>query len=159
MLPVYPISRAKSRLLLHRIKNDWFSLYALCISNDEATAQRAREKLTESLTSIAPALSSKSFETEVVSIMRIKCRRALKQTGATRLVVGGGVSANERLRLGLSDLMSELNGDVYYSSLEYCTDNAAMIAYAGCQRLLANQSDSLAAEVRPRWPLSELTTL
>jgi N6-L-threonylcarbamoyladenine synthase len=100
-----------------------------------------------------------AFERAVVDTMRIKCRRALKQTGATRLVVGGGVSANERLRSGLSDLMSELNGDVYYSSLEFCTDNAAMIAYAGCQRLLAKQSDDLAAVVRPRWPLSELTTL
>ena len=61
LLPVYPIARAKARLLLRRIKNDWFSLYELCISNDEATAQRAREELTESLTSIAPVFSSKAF--------------------------------------------------------------------------------------------------
>ena len=99
---------------------------------------------------------ARAFEDAVVDTLTIKCRRALEQTGQTRLVVAGGVSANKALRNKLAELMQARQGTVFYPSLEFCTDNAAMIAYAGCQRLLAGQHDSLQIQVRPRWPMSEV---
>lgn len=100
---------------------------------------------------------ARAFEDAVVDTLYIKCRRALEQTGLTCLVVAGGVSANTALRTKLAVLMQARQGTVFYPSLEFCTDNAAMIAYAGCQRLLAGQRDSLQLRVQPRWPISELS--
>jgi len=85
-----------------------------------------------------------------------KCERALKQTGMKRLVMAGGVSANLRLRAMLQDLATRRRSQVYYPSAAFCTDNGAMIAFAGCQRLLAGQGENLAVSVRPRWPMVEL---
>ncbi|WP_394199975.1 tRNA (adenosine(37)-N6)-threonylcarbamoyltransferase complex transferase subunit TsaD [Shewanella waksmanii] len=99
---------------------------------------------------------ARAFEEAVVDTLAIKCKRALKQTGYKRLVIAGGVSANQRLRSSLADMMQELNGQVYYPRGEFCTDNGAMIAYAGMQRLKAGQIEDLAVKGQPRWPLDTL---
>jgi N6-L-threonylcarbamoyladenine synthase len=75
------------------------------------------------------------------------------------LVISGGVSANTRLRAELAILAKEEKGQLYYPHLKYCTDNGAMIAYAGCQRLLAGQRDDLGIYARPRWNLESLPAL
>lgn len=100
-----------------------------------------------------------AFECAVVDTLAIKCKRALKETGLKRLVMAGGVSANRRLRAQLAEMMTELKGEVFYPRLEYCTDNGAMIAYAGLQRLKAGQTVGLSIEVKPRWSLEDLPSL
>ena len=97
-----------------------------------------------------------AFEEAVVDTLLIKCRRALKQTGMKRLVIAGGVSANTHLRDKMAALMKQLNGEVFYPSLAFCTDNGAMIAYAGMQRLKAGQHTPLSASAKPRWALDTL---
>ncbi|WP_338592016.1 tRNA (adenosine(37)-N6)-threonylcarbamoyltransferase complex transferase subunit TsaD [Shewanella khirikhana] len=99
---------------------------------------------------------ARAFEEAVVDTLSIKCRRALEQTGYKRLVIAGGVSANVRLRAGLAELMEKVGGKVYYPRGEFCTDNGAMIAYAGLQRLKAGQVEDLAVKGQPRWPLDSL---
>lgn len=96
-----------------------------------------------------------AFQRAVVETLAIKCQRAMKKTSFQRLVVAGGVSANQLLREKLTDLMDKLGGQVYYPSIEFCTDNAAMIAYAGCQRLLAGQDNQGKVTVKPRCALTE----
>ncbi|PKM22952.1 MAG: tRNA (adenosine(37)-N6)-threonylcarbamoyltransferase complex transferase subunit TsaD, partial [Gammaproteobacteria bacterium HGW-Gammaproteobacteria-14] len=94
----------------------------------------------------------------VVETLVIKCRRAMEQTGQKTLVMAGGVSANKRLRARLSEALGEKNVRVFYPRQEYCTDNGAMIAFAGALRLAAGErAESLAISVRPRWPLVELS--
>lgn len=97
-----------------------------------------------------------AFQTAVVETLVIKCRRALEQTGLNRLVIAGGVSANKSLREALQTMMQKNKGEVYYPRLEFCTDNGAMIAYAGMQRLKAGQHEELSAKAKPRWPLESL---
>lgn len=97
-----------------------------------------------------------AFEQAVVDTLTIKCRRALEQEGLQRLVIAGGVSANTALRQSLEQMLTELNGEVFYARPRFCTDNGAMIAYAGCQRLLAGQHENLAISARARWPMMEL---
>ena len=97
-----------------------------------------------------------SFEAAIVDTLVRKCERALKQTGLKRLVMAGGVSANLRLRSMLQDLVKRRRAEVFYPSPVFCTDNGAMIAFAGCQRLLAGQGENLAVSVRPRWPMVDL---
>lgn len=99
---------------------------------------------------------ARAFEDALVDTLLIKSRRALEQTGFNRLVIAGGVSANKTLRGKLTQLMAERKGQVYYPRLEFCTDNGAMIAYAGMIHLKASQFADLAIEVKPRWPLNEL---
>jgi N6-L-threonylcarbamoyladenine synthase len=97
-----------------------------------------------------------AFEEAAVATLTIKCERALRETKHTRLVVAGGVSANIHLRETL-DRMGESHGvRVYYPRHELCTDNGAMIAFAGCKRLLAGQQQDLSIEVKARWPLDSL---
>lgn len=107
---------------------------------------------------------AQAFQDAVIDTLTIKCKRALKQTGRNRLVVAGGVSANIVLRQKLADLMNQFKGQVYYPRHEYCTDNGAMIAYAGychfsqsANNLEPNQGidDSHQIQVFPRWPLSQ----
>ncbi|PRD38081.1 UNVERIFIED_CONTAM: tsaD [Trichonephila clavipes] len=100
-----------------------------------------------------------SFQQAVVDTLLIKCRRALEQTGYKRLVIAGGVSANESLRQQLAALMQSLKGEVYYPRKEFCTDNGAMIAFAGYQRLKAGQQQDLSIGVTPRWPLEQLPAI
>ena len=97
-----------------------------------------------------------AFQQAVVDTLTIKCRRALQQTGLNTLVIAGGVSANQALRQSLEGMLGELKGQVFYARPRFCTDNGAMIAYAGCQRLLAGQREDLAIKVQARWPMESL---
>lgn len=97
-----------------------------------------------------------AFEAAVVDTLTIKCRRALEQTGCKRLVIAGGVSANKRLRAGLEKMTAKLYGSVFYARPEFCTDNGAMIAYAGAQRLQSGQRDGERIVSVPRWPMNTL---
>ena len=99
---------------------------------------------------------ARAFEDAVVDTMVIKCRRALAQTGLQTLVIAGGVGANVRLRERLGELMTQQGGRVCYPRPAFCTDNGAMIAYAGYRRLQAGQHESLSIKVVPRWSLEEL---
>ncbi|TBW49688.1 tRNA (adenosine(37)-N6)-threonylcarbamoyltransferase complex transferase subunit TsaD [Marinobacter halodurans] len=100
-----------------------------------------------------------AFESAVVDTLAIKCRRALEASGCKRLVVAGGVSANRRLRAALESMVGKLRAEVFYARPEFCTDNGAMIAYAGCQRLLAGQRDGDRIVAVPRWPMNTLPSL
>ena len=97
-----------------------------------------------------------AFEDAVVDTLMIKCKRALDQTGFKRLVMAGGVSANRTLRAKLAEMMKKRRGEVFYARPEFCTDNGAMIAYAGMVRFKAGATADLGVSVRPRWPLAEL---
>jgi N6-L-threonylcarbamoyladenine synthase len=94
-----------------------------------------------------------AFETAAVDILVIKSRWALEKTGLTRLVVAGGVSANTRLRAAFASLGEEKGWEVFFPELPFCTDNAAMIAVAGAEALLAGKHQDLSVEVYPRWPI------
>jgi len=96
-----------------------------------------------------------AFQEAAVDTLTIKCRRALLQTGAKRLVVAGGVGANKRLREQLVLMTNKEGAEVFYPRIEFCTDNGAMIAYAGMQRLHQANND-LGFQVKPRWSLEEL---
>ena len=102
---------------------------------------------------------ARGFEEAVVDTLAIKCQRALKQTGLKRLIVAGGVGANQRLRATLLDLTTRLGAQVYYPRLEFCTDNGAMIAYTGYCRLQAGLFDDYVISARARWPLDTLSAL
>ncbi|KKO50367.1 UGMP family protein [Arsukibacterium sp. MJ3] len=97
-----------------------------------------------------------SFQQAVVDTLVIKCERALEQTGYQRLVIAGGVSANISLREQLAVLLTRRGGAVYYPRKEFCTDNGAMIAFAGYKRLHAGQQQDLTIGVTPRWPMQDL---
>lgn len=97
-----------------------------------------------------------AFEDAVVDTLVLKCRRALTSLRYSQLVIAGGVSANRKLRERLQSALAELPAQVFYARQEFCTDNGAMIAYAGCQRLLADQREDFAITVQPRWPLTGL---
>ncbi|MDM8546260.1 tRNA (adenosine(37)-N6)-threonylcarbamoyltransferase complex transferase subunit TsaD [Candidatus Venteria ishoeyi] len=112
------------------------------------TWQKAEFKNEQSKADIARA-----FQDAVVDTLLIKCKRALKQSGLKRLVVAGGVSANAALRTELNRLKQQ-GIEVFYPRLEFCTDNGAMIAYAGAIHLQRGQQQSLSFGARPRWPLA-----
>ena len=97
-----------------------------------------------------------AFELAMVDTLTIKCQRALAQTGHKRLVVAGGVSANSALRKRLATMAAQEGVDMFYPRLEFCTDNAAMISYAGLLRLQRGEHEELNFHVYPRWPLSDL---
>lgn len=99
-----------------------------------------------------------AFQEAVVDTLTIKCKRAIEQTGMTQLVIAGGVSANKRLREKLQQALLG-KATVFYPRPAFCTDNGAMIAYAGCQRLLAGQSEPLDINAHARWPLDTLPAL
>jgi len=100
---------------------------------------------------------ARAFEEAVIDTLAIKCRRALQQTGLKSLVVAGGVGANQRLRQRLLQFTKEIDVAVYYPRPLFCTDNGAMIAYAGALRLAAGHQESLAFSAFPRWPLNQLS--
>lgn len=97
-----------------------------------------------------------SFQYAVVDTLVKKCVKALKQVNMKRLVIAGGVSANTELRQSLEAALAKIGAQVFYAPPELCTDNGAMIAFAGFQRLNAGQTDDLAVSCIPRWPMSEL---
>jgi N6-L-threonylcarbamoyladenine synthase len=99
---------------------------------------------------------AEGVQSSIVETLTIKALRALEETGLDTLVISGGVSANRSLRERLGDAARRQGARVYYPRIEFCTDNAAMIAVAGLARLKAGQHDGLAIEARARWPLESL---
>lgn len=97
-----------------------------------------------------------AFQDAVIDTLAIKCERAMKQTGLKRLVIAGGVGANKALRQRLTELTQKIGAEVYYPRPAFCTDNGAMIAYAGYRRLVLGQQNDLEIAIRARWPISEL---
>jgi N6-L-threonylcarbamoyladenine synthase len=97
---------------------------------------------------------ARAFEEAVVDTLVIKCRRAVRETRHRRLVLAGGVGANPpALAYGRDD---DRGGRTYYPRPALCTDNGAMIAYAGWQRLRAGQTEPLAFNPRARWAMDTL---
>jgi len=99
---------------------------------------------------------ARAVQEAILDTLTAKALRALDYTGLDVLVVSGGVGANRRLRERLDAAVGRRGGRVYYPRVEFCTDNAAMIAVAGLARLAAGQRDGLAIEARARWPLESL---
>lgn len=97
-----------------------------------------------------------AFETAVVDVLAIKSEWAIEATRAERLVVAGGVSANQKLRAHLDELSRRLGVRVYFPRPAFSTDNGAMIAYAGMLRLKAGALEPPAFSVRARWPIESL---
>lgn len=102
---------------------------------------------------------ARAFQEAVVATIAIKCRRALEQTGLRSLIIAGGVSANTFLREELETSLEKITSQLFYAQLKFCTDNGAMIAYAGCQRLQAGQHEGLAINVFPRWSIESLSAI
>jgi N6-L-threonylcarbamoyladenine synthase len=96
------------------------------------------------------------FQQAVVETLVAKCARAATQTGMSTLVVAGGVGANQALRSALAALGQRAGLKVLYPRPEFCTDNAAMIAYAGYRRLAGGEHDELKIRATARWPLDTL---
>ncbi len=114
---------------------------------DQASAQQTRADI------------ARAFEDAVVDTMVIKCRRAVRECANKTLVLAGGVSANAHLRERMRQAMEKEGVGLFYPRHEFCTDNGAMIAYAGWQRLRAGHSEGLGFSARARWPLEELSLL
>ncbi len=105
---------------------------------------------------------ARAFVDAIVDVLLAKCLAALKQTGLKRLVIAGGVGANRQLRAALNEMAGKKRFRVFYPELEFCTDNGAMIAFAGAMRLQINPQAAkrdYAFNVRPRWPLDELRVI
>jgi N6-L-threonylcarbamoyladenine synthase len=105
----------------------------------------------------APDLAA-AFQEAVAEVLCVKALAALKKTGLKTLVVAGGVGANRRLREVLDAALSRRGGRVHYPEPELCTDNGAMIAFAGALRFAAGErrSSPPAVRVKPRWALTDL---
>lgn len=99
---------------------------------------------------------ARAFEEAVVDTLVIKCRRAIRETGLRRLILAGGVSANRRLRERMAGMMEKEGGQAYYPRPEFCTDNGAMIAFAGWLRLQSGLAEPLSFNAEPRWSLRDL---
>ncbi|HVS78039.1 MAG TPA: tRNA (adenosine(37)-N6)-threonylcarbamoyltransferase complex transferase subunit TsaD [Steroidobacteraceae bacterium] len=99
---------------------------------------------------------ARGVEEAIVDTLAAKAVRALDASGLDTLVVSGGVSANRHLRAALTEAVGRRGGRVYYPRIEFCTDNAAMIAVAGLARLRAGERDGLAIQARAQWPLESL---
>jgi N6-L-threonylcarbamoyladenine synthase len=111
------------------------------------------------LTETFRADAARAFQEAIVDVLVRKSLKALKQSGLKQLVVAGGVGANRQLRAMLDDEARRKRFRVFYPELEFCTDNGAMIALAGCLRLQAGSPAKAAGSfaVQPRWPLIEMS--
>lgn len=112
----------------------------------------------QTLSPLQQADVAASFQHTVATIMAKKAAQALQETGLKNLVVAGGVAANATIRSALEDVCVAQGAAFFAPPLKYCTDNAAMIAYAGGRQYQARGADTLAVRVVPRWPLDMLTT-
>lgn len=99
---------------------------------------------------------ARGFEDAVVETLAIKCQRALDAAGSDVIVVSGGVGANRRLRARLQEMAAKRGGRACFPRPALCTDNGAMIAFAGALRLAAGQHDGPAVHVTPRWDMATL---
>jgi len=129
--------------------------FALHTMQSAAHEEGAQGKLTEQV----KADISLAFEEAVADTLKIKCRRALEQQQCKTLVIAGGVGANKRLRRVLRDMIESLGGELYYPRIEFCTDNGAMIALAGCFRLMAGETQPLEIDARARWLMQDLKAI
>jgi N6-L-threonylcarbamoyladenine synthase len=125
----------------------------------------AVKKYPDALTDNDKANVARGFVDAIIDVLVAKCQTAMKQTGLKRLVIAGGVGANQQLRAALNAAANSSNPkkrfQVYYPELEFCTDNGAMIAFAGAMRLQAYPemaSKNYSFNVRPRWPLHDLVS-
>jgi N6-L-threonylcarbamoyladenine synthase len=110
----------------------------------------------DDLTDKVKADIAASFQQAVIDVLTKKIKKAVELSGRSEVIIAGGVAANKALRTAIKDLENTINIRVYYPSLKYCGDNAAMIAFVGSLR----SSDKIninGSSVRARWPLSELT--
>jgi N6-L-threonylcarbamoyladenine synthase len=96
------------------------------------------------------------FQEAVTEVLTTKCMAALRQTGLDSLIVSGGVGANQRLRERLNQATQRKLCRVHYPRLEFCTDNGAMIAFAGAMRMQHAKPGNHAFTVKPRWDLADL---
>lgn len=101
---------------------------------------------------------ARGFQDAVVETLAEKCRRALALTGHQRLVIAGGVGANRRLRERLAELVRNAGAELYFPRAEFCTDNGAMIALAGCLRLAAGMHHGGVMNARANWDLGDCGT-
>lgn len=121
----------------------------------------ARAVAAEELTEARKADIAASFQRAVADCLAEKTERALKvfdrgdEAGPARLVVAGGVAANKTIRSALEDIAGRNDAVLIAPPLRHCTDNAAMIALAGAEHLLAGEASDLEVRARPRWPLDE----
>ena len=99
---------------------------------------------------------ARAFEDAVVDTLAIKCQRALEAADMSTLVVAGGVGANKRLRARLREVAARAGGRACFPRPEFCTDNGAMIAFAGALRLQAGQREDAGVHVVPRWDMASL---
>ncbi|AAO26794.1 putative O-sialoglycoprotein endopeptidase [Buchnera aphidicola str. Bp (Baizongia pistaciae)] len=102
---------------------------------------------------------AREFENAVVDSLVIKCIRALKKLKYTTLVVSGGVSKNDVLRMHINRIIKQYNYKVFYSHLKYCSDNAAMIAYVGSIRYKKFKSLNLEIKINPNWSIVDLAKI
>jgi N6-L-threonylcarbamoyladenine synthase len=119
----------------------------------------AVNKQTAPLAEETKADIARGFVDAVVEVLCAKCAKALRETKLRQLVVAGGVGANRQLRAALDQMVAKRRCKVYYPEIAFCTDNGAMIAFAGAMRFKADPScatRSYGFTVRPRWPLEEL---
>lgn len=103
---------------------------------------------------------ARGFVDAIIEVLVAKCIHAMRQTGLKRLVIAGGVGANQQLRTALNGAAARRRFEVFYPELEFCTDNGAMIAFAGAMRLRANPDAArydYSFNVRPRWPLQDIS--
>ena len=112
-------------------------------------------KLLEDLTS--PTILAASFQQAVIDVLTRKIKKAVEVSARSDVIIAGGVAANKALRSAIKDLENLLGIRVFYPSLKYCGDNAAMIAFVGSLRS-SDKIETKASYVRARWPLNELTT-
>lgn len=120
------------------------------------TAVLVERRKLEPLDEQSAADLARGFEEAAVDTLTIKCERALDATGLDQLVVAGGVGANRRLRARLNEMMAARGGQVFFPRMQFCTDNGAMIAYAGWARMSAGERGAGDGRITTRWPLSEL---
>ena len=102
---------------------------------------------------------ARGFEDAVVDTLAIKCERALDEAGSDVIVIAGGVGANKRLRAKLQDMALRRGGRACFPRPSLCTDNGAMIAFAGALRLEAGQHETAEVRVTPRWDMATLATV